>query len=112
MKVTKKQVHRGTLHEINKANYDENLMMPSSIQWEFKKLPPSEVLDDMIRCILLCHECVRLEEVYIEKHQFKEEEYEAFAPIKDQKEIQKTIKEKERHVSEVLKSKYNLQGSS
>lgn len=57
--------------------------MPSSIKWEFKKLPASDTLDDMIRCILLCHQCVRLEEKYIEKHAFVEEEYEAFAPIKD-----------------------------
>lgn len=42
-------------------------MMPNLIKWEFKKLPESPELDDMLRCILLCHECVRLEEKYTEK---------------------------------------------
>ena len=87
MKVSKRMAKRGTLHEISKANFDETFIMPSSIKWEFKQLPPSDILDDMIRCILLCHECVRLEEVYVERSEFVEEEYEAFAPIKDQKEI-------------------------
>lgn len=87
-------------------------MMPNMIRWEFKELPESEMLDDMIRCILLCHECNRLEEKYTEKKEFEEEEYKAFEVVKSKKEIKKTIKARERHVSTVEHSTYNLTGRS
>ena len=70
MRVTKRADMKLTEHERNKANFDSSLMMPNLIHWEFKQLPPSLELDDMIRCILLCHECVRLEEKVIFKKDF------------------------------------------
>lgn len=112
MRVTKKADMKLTEHERNKANFDSSLMMPNLIHWEFKQLPPSLELDDMIRCILLCHECVRLEEKVIFKKDFEEEEYEAFSAVKSKKEIKKTLRAKERHVSTIETSKYNLAGKS
>ena len=82
------------------------------ISWEFKEIPASAELDDMIRCILLCHECVRLEEKMYDKKEFIEEEYEAFSAVKSKKEIKKTIKARERHVSTIESSRYNLAGCS
>ena len=70
MKVTRRENMASTELERNKANFDSALMMPNLIKWEFKELPESEMLDDMIRCILLCHECNRLEEKYTEKKEF------------------------------------------
>lgn len=86
--------------------------MPNLIKWEFTKLEPSEALDNMIRCILICHECVRLEQKVGERKEFVEEEYEAFSAVKSKKEIKKTLKARERHVSYVEHSKYNLAGRS
>jgi hypothetical protein len=65
-------------------------MMPNLIKWEFTKLKPSEELDNMLRCILICHECNRLEEKVIVKKEFVEEEYEDFSAVKGKKEIKKT----------------------
>jgi magnesium-transporting ATPase (P-type) len=87
-------------------------MMPNLIRWEFKLLPQSDELDDMIRCILLCHECVRLEEKIIEKQEFKEDEYEAFSAVKSKKEIKKANTNRQRHVSTIEHSKYNIAGRS
>ena len=48
-------------------NDEEDFGMPTSIQWSFRKLPPSESLDNMIRCILVCHDAVVIEERFLEK---------------------------------------------
>jgi magnesium-transporting ATPase (P-type) len=64
-------------------NDEDEFGMPASIQWQFKKLPPSEALDNMIRCILVCHDAVCIEEKYLEKQVREEDEILPFQPISE-----------------------------
>ena len=74
---------------------DDEFGMPASIQWQFKKLPPSEALDNMIRCILVCHDAVCIEEKYLEKQVREEDEILPFQPISEVEEKRKSRKAKE-----------------
>jgi hypothetical protein len=66
-----------------KIDNDEDDGMPASIQWTFRKLPPSETLDNMIRCILICHDAVVIEEKYLERQEREEDEILPFQPVSE-----------------------------
>lgn len=85
--------------EVLKGKIDDDedeFGMPASIQWQFKKLPPSESLDNMIRCILVCHDAVVIEEKYLERQQREEDEILPFQPVSEVQAQRKLRKEKEK----------------
>jgi magnesium-transporting ATPase (P-type) len=98
-----------------KIDIDEEEFGLGSIQWQFKKLPPSEALDNMIRCILVCHDAVCIEEKYLERQVREEDEILPFQPISEVEQKRKARKEKEsreRFKSTIERTGFRLSGNN
>jgi hypothetical protein len=77
-------------------NNDDDFGMPAGIHWQFKKLSPSEGLDNIIRCILVCHDAVCIHEKVLEKRVMEEDEILPFQPLNEIEEKKKKRNEQKK----------------
>ena len=92
-------------HEPKKEDMDEEAAFPSSIQWKFKKLQASAQLDEMIRCILLCHDASRIEEK-VDVPLAPEEDIVPFAQVQKKKKKEEIVK------PETVQSLFHITGNN